>query len=535
MLNKLIPYSEAKQKLTIRQKIGQLFMHAVFINDTEKNIAETEQLIAKLNIGALCFFHSRESAATNFEGKEDIVHNKNSYSRLKQLINRYQKAAHVPLLIAIDAEWGLAMRIEDTNQYPYALSLGALTDNEELITEVGKQIALDCARAGIHWNLAPVVDVNTNPKNPVIGYRAFGDNKHQVTKKADAFIKGMNSVGIINTLKHFPGHGDTDMDSHLGLPEITKSVQEIWDNELYPFQKLIDKGVDAVMAGHLSIPEFDDTGNPSTTSSKIITDLLRESMGFEGVIISDALNMHAVSKKYQKKGILESKAFHAGMDMLCFSEYIEQGIDEILSKEQSNRIERSFERVWSLKAKAQNIDLRDYVEVNDLNKLNSAIARRSITELSSNSEIFANFNTSEFMSVSLENDSKNYFSAKISSKYSGPHLILNNDTIEEVRSKSVNYENLLIALFPNSVKPKNKFGIDNVLLDTLNDLISVKNVMLYLFGNPYFLYELKLSSNCNIVVAYQDFKEFQEQAVHHFDGNLKAQGQLPFNFKYFVR
>src|SRR5690606_1568429 len=162
---------------------------------------------------------------------------------------------------------------------------------------------------------------------------------------------GMSKSGTLNSIKHFPGHGDTATDSHLGLPVIDKSMGELMKNELYPFQKLIEKGVDSVMVGHLLLPQL-DYQNPSTTSSKIITDLLRKQMGFNGVVISDALNMHAVSKKYPQKGKLEHAAFEAGMDVLCFSEHVKEGIGEILANASEERIQQSFDRVWNLKHKA---------------------------------------------------------------------------------------------------------------------------------------------------------------------------------------
>ena len=531
MLSKLISYEQAKNQLTHKQKVGQLFMHAVFINDTEENIVKTEIIIKKLHIGSICFFHSRESAAANFEGKKEIIHNENSHSRLKQLINRYQKVASIPLLVAIDAEWGLAMRVENTNCYPYALTLGALVENNNLITEVGKQIALDCADAGIHWNLAPVVDVNTNPKNPVIGYRAFGDHKHDVYKKAKAYIKGMNSIGTLNAIKHFPGHGDTDIDSHLGLPTINKSKKELYEKELYPFKELFKSGVDAVMVGHLSIPALDDSGNPSTTSSKIITDLLRKELGYNGVIVSDALNMHAVSKKFSEKGMLEAKAFEAGIDMMCFSEHITEGIDNILSTKQTEKIEQSFERIYKLKEKAFGFNIKKNVTNRSISQLKTEIAIKSITELYSDSDTFKSFNETDFMNISLENKSKNHFSTEIELNYGKQHHILNSDTMAHVKAQISNHDNLLIALYPSSAKPKNHYGINKTLLETLNYLISEKNVLLYLFGNPYLLFELELKLTTNIVVVYQDFKEFQEQAINHFDGKLEAQGELPFSYK----
>ena len=301
---KVIPYTEAQKKLTIRDKVGQLFMPAAFVNDTEPEIQVLETLISEQQVGGLCFFHSRASAATNFEGKKAVAHNENSFETLIGLIQRYQKAATYPLLMAIDAEWGLAMRIENTPQYPYAITLGALADNrEDLIYEVGKKIASDCKEAGIHWNLAPCVDINDNPHNPVIGYRSFGADKRKVTEKALAFIKGTQSEGVLTSIKHFPGHGDTATDSHLALPLIDKPKRELFENELYPFQKAIDEGVDSVMVGHLSVPALAD-GNTISSSicKRIIKGVLRHEMGFQGVVISDALNMHAVSKNYPVRG-----------------------------------------------------------------------------------------------------------------------------------------------------------------------------------------------------------------------------------------
>ncbi|WP_368662370.1 glycoside hydrolase family 3 protein [Zobellia laminariae] len=285
MLN-ILPYTKATETLNLAEKVGQLFMPAAFINDTEDEIQQLEKLIKEYHIGSLCFFHSRASAATNFEGKKKIVSNEKSFETLQNLIIRYQKAAKYPLLIAIDAEWGLAMRIEKTPQYPYAITLGSIPDDSEnLIYEVGKNIAKDCKAAGIHWNLAPCVDINNNPNNPVIGYRSFGEDKIKVTQKALAYINGTSSEGVLTSIKHFPGHGDTATDSHLGLPLINKTKEELVNNELYPFQKLILEGTDSVMAGHLSVPALaNGKDTPSSISKDIIRGVLRKEMGYDGVL-----------------------------------------------------------------------------------------------------------------------------------------------------------------------------------------------------------------------------------------------------------
>ena len=244
--------------MTLEQKIGQFFFPAVFINDTEENIQETERLIKEHNIGGLTFFHSRASAATNYESKKKVEFNDDSYQRLKDLIVRYQKCATTPLLMSIDAEWGLAMRVEKTPQYPYAITLGALPERKiDLVYEVGKQIALDLKSAGIHYNLAPLADINNNPNNPVIGYRSFGSNKEKVAQYALEYLRGMSDVGILGCLKHFPGHGNTNVDSHLGLPVLQENLEQLLENELVPFIKGIENQVDSIMIGHLGRSRFE--------------------------------------------------------------------------------------------------------------------------------------------------------------------------------------------------------------------------------------------------------------------------------------
>lgn len=526
MTDTLPTYTLPKKELTLRQKVGQLFMPAVFINDTEEEVLKMEKLIKEYHVGSICFFHSRASAATNFEGKKKIVHNEKSYDRLLELIARYQKAASVPLLIAIDAEWGLAMRIENTPQYPYAITMGALNDSDDLIYQVGQQIGWNCLEAGIHWNLAPVVDINNNPENPVIGYRSFGDDRESVLSKAGAFIKGMSKSGTLNSIKHFPGHGDTATDSHLGLPVIDKSMEELMENELYPFQKLIEKGVDSVMVGHLLLPQLDDK-NPSTTSSKIITDLLRKQMGFEGVIISDALNMHAVSKKYPKKGKLEQAAFEAGMDVLCFSEHVKEGIGEILANASEERIQQSFDSVWALKHKVFVENSRSEKPNTDLHsKLNREIAEKTITELYGDVAALEQLKSSGFLNVSVCFGKKNTFSEQISAHFGSKTVNLDD-------ALSSNEKNIVLSIFPPAVKPKNLFGFDEKTLASIHRLIAEKNSLIYLFGNPYVLDILKLRPSSNVVLVYQDFPEFQEVAVEHFMGKIEAKGKLPIQLKTF--
>ncbi len=518
-MSKLLKYKNAKNQLSIIEKVGQLFMPAAFINDSEEDIQKLEKLIQRHHIGALCFFHSRASAATNYEGKKEVIYNADSFETLQKLVQRYQSVAKFPLLIAIDAEWGLAMRIENTPQYPYAITLGALQGNDDLIYEVGRNIAKDCKAAGIHWNLAPCVDINNNPNNPVIGYRSFGEDKFKVTQKALAFVKGTQSEGILTSIKHFPGHGDTETDSHLGLPLIDKSKEELIANELYPFQKLVTEGVDAVMAGHLSVPSLAN-GNTisSSISSDIIKEVLRKEMGFKGVVISDALNMHAVSKNYPTKGKLEWLAFDAGNDVLCFAEHVAEGIETILKNATSVQIEESFQRVWQLKERAFQIQTQQSTTdatLQSAHELNRKLAENSLTLYKGSEADIANFRNTDFCTLTIKRSKLDHNSEEV---LAGLH---------DMKTGVEQEKDILILLTPPQVKPASNFGLLQEEIDLVNELIRTKNVVLYLFGNPYVLNHLNIENTIAVVVAYQSIQEFQDVASQHFLSELKAKGKLP--------
>ena len=572
-MDKVLPYIDASKKLSLREKTGQCFMPAAFINDSEEAVQNLERLIREQHIGGLCFFHSRASAATNFEGAKKIARNENSYDTLCRLIQRYQKAAGYPLLIAIDAEWGLAMRVENTPQYPYAITLGALPDERnDLIFEVGRQIALDCRAAGVHWNLVPCVDINQNPDNPVIGYRSYGADKHRVTEKALAFIKGTQSQGVLTSIKHFPGHGDTATDSHLELPLIDKSKNDLLENELYPFQKLVAEGVDAVMVGHLSVPALANGKTSSSSLSKeIIQGILRDEMGYQGVVISDALNMHAVAKNHPTKGVLEWLAFDAGNDVLCFSEDVPEGVDTIVEKASEEQIESSFRRIWEMKERVlgqwaqqdsgQSLSMDsghslftdsgrtlsaesesslsedlEYASSHDsrhptspgnqkrTEDLNREIAFESLT-LHTGTELgLQEFGKSNFTGISVPSNTENQFFKTIE-KYNN----FNNFASSEISLQGE--ENILLSIFPPQVKPTDNFGFSNQEIIFINELLAANNVVVYLFGNPFFLKHIRYEKATAVIIAYQDFKVFQEVAAMHFLGRCKAVGELPVEIK----
>ena len=291
------------------QRLAQLFMVAAYSNKDMKHVREMRELIQKYNIGGLIFMQGGPL-------------------REAKLNNYYQSLAKTPLLISIDGEWGLAMRLDSTPKYPRQMTLGAIK-NDSLIFEMGRQIAKECKLMGIHVNFAPVADVNNNALNPVIGMRSFGENKYNVANKSVMYMKGLQAEGVMANGKHFPGHGDTDTDSHKALPTITGSKERLDSLELYPFKRLFDEGLSSIMVAHLFVPSYDTTKNTaSTLSPKIVTDLLKQKMEFKGLIFTDALNMKGVASFYEP-GMVDVKALLAGNDVLLFAENVPKAIEQI--------------------------------------------------------------------------------------------------------------------------------------------------------------------------------------------------------------
>src|SRR5690606_4371236 len=287
-------------KMTLEEKLGQLFMVDLFSADTKVKIDKVKNLITQYHLGGIIF-------------------SKGGPVRQAKLNNELQSLAKIPLLIGMDAEWGLAMRLDSTFAYPWNMTLGAIPDNK-IVEEVGKRIGEHSKRLGVHINFAPVVDINANPKNPIIGNRSFGEDKENVTAKALAFLKGMQSTGVLGSAKHFPGHGDTDKDSHKTLPTIDLTRERLDTVELYPYRALINNGVAGVMIAHLNVPALEPQQEyPSSLSKKVVTDLLKNELGFNGLIFTDALNMKGASN-FKNPGEIELAALLAGNDIFLIPE-----------------------------------------------------------------------------------------------------------------------------------------------------------------------------------------------------------------------
>src|SRR5690606_39182461 len=344
-------------QMSLEEKIGQLFMVQAFSNKGLAHENLISQLITNYKIGGIIF------------SKGDPV----SQARIN---NIFQEASKIPLLIGMDAEWGLSMRLENTYAFPWNMTLGAIKDNA-LIEQVGKQMGEHCKRLGVHFNFAPVVDINTNPINPIIGNRSFGEDRDNVTEKASAFMKGMQSVGVLANAKHFPGHGDTDSDSHKTLPTITFNEKRIDSIELYPYRKLIAEGLSSVMVAHLNVPSLESRpGFPSSLSKNIVTNILKERLQFQGLIFTDALNMKGASN-FSNSADVDLAAFMAGNDVLLISEDIQKGIDRIVLAYEAKEIteERLAHSVKKILMAKYKVGLNNYIPIEtknivaDLNRL----------------------------------------------------------------------------------------------------------------------------------------------------------------------
>lgn len=498
--------------MNLEHKIGQFFSPAAYIHDTEENIKAMENLIVNHGIGGITFFHSRHSAAANFEQRQEKLTYENTLEKLVAQINRYQKISHTPLLISIDAEFGLAMRIENTPHYPYAIAMGSISlDGLNLIETYGEMIGRDLKACGIHLNFAPVADINTNPKNPVIGYRSFGTDREKVSAFAMAYLRGLKKAGIAGCFKHFPGHGDTAVDSHLGLPIINKSKSELMEEELFPFSQGIAAGLDMIMVGHLAIPSLSNSKNtPATISKEIIKDLLRDELGFDGIIVSDALNMKAVAEMFDKAGLLELEAFVAGNDFLCFSENVPEGISAIAKYADPNQIEQSYQRIMRLKnslglLKQESIEVPTF-DFEAVDAFNKQLAKNYIHTIRSNSN---QKQEKARIGLCLGSPKKNIFITQAD--------ILFVQSLEDLLNIHNDASPIAIALFVPSAKPVNNFGLDLETLTKLGKLIENQSVDLYLFGTPLCLPLIPNGDMLrSITVAFHDFEVNQEVVLEAF-------------------
>lgn len=517
-------------KMTFEEKIAQLFMVAAYSNKDQKHIDEITYLINKYKIGGLIFFQG---------GPE----------RQAKLTNKYQSLSETPLFIAIDGEWGLGMRLDSTISYPRQMMLGAIQD-DSLIYKMGYDIGEQMKRLGIHINFAPVVDVNNNPYNPVINVRSFGDSPENVSNKSVMYMKGLQDAGIIATAKHFPGHGDTNTDSHYTLPSVPYDRSRLDSIELYPFKKLIDSGVQGVMVAHLNVPELgtkEDT--PTTLTKSVVTDLLKEELGFKGLIFTDALNMKGATKYYDP-GEIESLALEAGNDVLLFPVSVSKGISKIkkqvrkgtISKE---RVEESCRKVLEAKYRAGLYKLeKEQIQTANLNKdLNSLmyeVGRRNLIESGitmirneKKSIPVKKIKNKKFASIALNTTEITAFQKMLSRYAEVEHFVFNDNSNDSVLETLKNYDVVFVSVHNTSYWPSNNYKVNLQQLEKVAGLSGSTKIVLNLFANPYSIREFQMLNNFDaIIIGYSDEPEVQTAVAQAIFGGVKINGKLPVQINH---
>lgn len=511
--------------MSLEEKIGQLFTIRASTKVDENEAKKVLSYIDKYKVGGICFFQG------------DPTH-------LAALNNRYQAKSKIPLLISIDGEWGLGMRYPKKSiSFPRALTLGAIQDNN-LIHEMGEHIADHCKRVGIHVNFAPVVDVNNNPLNPVINNRSFGEDKYNVAAKSYSYMQGMQENGVLACAKHFPGHGDTDTDSHHDLPVINHNRARLDSVELMPFRSLIKQGIASVMVAHLNIPAFDDRPNrPTTLSHNAITNVLRKELNFDGVVFTDAMEMKGVTKHFAP-GDADKEAFLAGNDVILLPENLKAGFNSIKSgildgSIPRTRLEESVKRI--LKAKHQlNITKWQAIPMNDISSdinsneslaLKEKLLENAITLVSDEDNIIPikKLNDMKFATISIGSKFKTPFQTQLDYYVTSKHSYMSKtptaEQLERANKHSADADYVIASIHDMSKYATKNFGIEGANLEYLKKLDKDKKLIVVLFGSPYALRYFQDFSN--VVVAYEDDKMAQQIAAQSLMGAFAIKGKLP--------
>ena len=506
------------KQLSLDEKIAQLMIIRAHSNWDTKKLDTLSALIKKYNVGGLCFFQGgpvREAMQTNY----------------------YQSIAKTPLLITMDAEWGVGMRLDSVEMFPRQLSLGAIS-SDHLVYQMGAAVAAQCKRLGIQVNYAPDVDINNNPSNPVINERSFGQNKQRVIQHGIAFMKGLQDNGIMATAKHFPGHGDVSVDSHVDIPVINKSMEQLTEMELAPFKALIDAGIESVMVGHLSVPAIDNRPKYATSlSSKAIHDLLKRDLGFKGIAVTDALDMQAIGN-YFPKGEANVQALLAGNDMLCLPGDIGASIEKIKLAIKEKRITKKDidQRVKKVLAAKYKYGLNNFQPIDttniiaDLNKsvgaIKSQMAAQSLSFVKPSAENSMGLQKKTAY-IALNLAKPNLLTQALTEKYGFQIFYINakdSSALETVKKSLTQFDQVIVGLHNYNRKPANHFEIPSQMIQFLNEAHPA-NWFHLIFGNPYAVGEF--SKIQNILFAYEDNAFTQEAALHWIEGKIQATGELP--------
>ena len=504
--------------LTLEEKIGQLFMVMAFSEQGEKHFDKISKNILEDNIGGVIFSLGGPHGQTEW-------------------LNKFQKKSKVPLLIGMDAEWGVAMRLDSVQAFPWNMTLGAI-QNDVLVKDIGHRIGEQAKRLGIHINFAPSVDINTNPKNPIIGNRSFGEDKQNVARKGIAFMQGMHEAGILSSAKHFPGHGDTATDSHLGLPSINFSMERIEEVELYPFKEIINAGVSSVMVAHLDIPAI-DAGIPSSLSQKTVQTLLQDSLQFKGLVITDALNMKGASGISPKYGI-DVSAFLAGNDILLIPNDVSVAIKKMkrafkAKKLTEQRLAHSVKKI--LKAKylvglnnnkeISSEFLSDNLNTNKDDYLIAKSMQAAITVVQNKNNVLPLEKTTTYGYLKLGDDTGLDFRNSLSKEIK-LHRVNESLSNSEIISNLKDYEKIIIGFHRSNDNPWKASSFSKKEIQLISELVKSHTIILDVFVKPYALSKINtLEGIDGLVVSYQNNIPAQIASADILLGDRKATGKLP--------
>lgn len=503
-------------KLSTEERIAQSFMVACWSNKGKAHLDEIEGLVRTQKIGGIIFF---QGEMENF----------------REAVQQMQGAAQIPLLVGMDAEWGVAMRLSGEPRFPYQQTIGAANDLK-LTERIGYQMGVECDQLGIHMNFAPDADVNLNPQNPVIGFRAFGANPQLVAKHTAAMVKGIESTGVISCVKHFPGHGDTDKDSHKELPTVSHSVSEFEAKDFLPFKSGIEAGTRSVMVAHLNVPSLDPSGTPSSLSKTVIQTYLRKKLGFKGLVISDALNMKAVSEKYGKSEVV-AKAYIAGCDILLFPENVGDAIKLIKSKIEAGELskEEMNERCKNvLRAKYQAIVHKPMVKRKDPAPerkliINQTYEKALLCLKNEDGQLPIDLLDKEIVRIGIGThtsafrDRLNDYSKVTHYKYFTP-----DEAARRLKEVKLNPDAIYILDFHSDAqRARNNYGFGS-WKQVLDLLPANAKATVILFGNPLVLQnESEFPNSVKAVLcAYENTAAAQERAAQAIMGAFDVDGKL---------
>lgn len=509
--------------LSLEEKIGQFFMVATWSGKDEAHQAETEKLIREQKIGGLIYFQGNRE-------------------NLKKSIVRMQAASKIPLLTGMDAEWGAAMRLSNEERFPYAYTIGT-ADDPQLTEKIGAMMAQECRELGIHINFTPVADVNSNPSNPVIGFRAFGEDPSEVSVQVAAVVKGMEQQGIMSSIKHFPGHGDTDKDSHFELPVVSHSRETFHKTDFAPFKAGIKAGTSTVMVGHLNVPALDASGTPSSLSGKVIRKYLQDTLGFKGLVISDALNMKAVSGKYGHTEVVV-KAFEAGCDILLYPENVAESISAVAAKVKKGEIsekEINTRCLKVLKAKYHALFNEKKTTVytpGEISWAKKEIYEKALTVVKNEDQLLPLTNASQKI-AEVCIGSNTFTFREMSSNFGEMdqfHFETAEEAIKSLQGKLDGYDVIITSLHTTSVRSVKEYGMPDQWKRWFSMLPEKPASIAVLFGNPFALADWdEIRNQEAVVLAYENHNFVQDRAAQLLFGAIGASGKLHFQVSEFLK